>query len=322
MNEQILIVEDEDIVAERLRSALELWGYTSAWANSKEQAIQLVIETQPDLVLMDIGLTDELEGVQAARQIQSRYDIPLVYLTAHTEKDIFEQAKSTEPYGYLVKPVQNDELRSTVEIVLYKHSLDTQYRERLETLVKERTAELKDTNEKLKNAYAALKIAKRSFSDEERIHAKILIVDDEPDILQALSVILTSEGYEVLTAADGVEGMIRFQKEAPDLVISDMRMPRKNGLDVLRDIKDSGAEAEVIILTGYSDEATAIKCLRIGAYDYHLKPLNDIEVLIGSVKKALHKKHLQIQLHMTLRCYLAAAMFGPAHAVRNKLNRG
>lgn len=127
------------------------------------------------------------------------------------------------------------------------------------------------------------------------MNEKILVVDDEEDILKLLSVVLGAEGYEVVTGIDGQEGMDRFQESKPDLVITDVKMPRKNGLQFLREIKDSGSDVDVIILTGYSDEATAIDCLRSGAYDYLVKPLEDIDVLLAAIGRPLHKRDLEIR---------------------------
>ena len=134
------------------------------------------------------------------------------------------------------------------------------------------------------------------------MHEKILIVDDEQDILALLSSILENEGYEVLTAADGVEGIERFQHEQPDLMITDIKMPRKDGLGVLKEIKAIGADlVDVIIMTGHSDETTAIDCLRAGAYDYLLKPLEDLEVMLVSIERALHKRTLELKNKQLLR---------------------
>lgn len=130
---------------------------------------------------------------------------------------------------------------------------------------------------------------------------KILIVDDEPDILTLLASVLGGEGYEILTAGDGVEGIERFQHEQPDLVITDIKMPRKDGLGVLRDIKATGSDVDVIILTGHSDEVTAIDCLRAGAYDYLVKPLEDLEVMLSSIERALYKRTLEVKNKQLIR---------------------
>lgn len=121
---------------------------------------------------------------------------------------------------------------------------------------------------------------------------RILIVDDEQDILDLLTAALKSEGYEVLSALDGAEGIKLFKKGKPDLIITDVKMPGKNGLDVLRAVKDSESDVDVIILTGHSDEVTAIDCLRNGAYDYLLKPLEEIDILFATIERAIAKRLL------------------------------
>jgi DNA-binding response OmpR family regulator len=114
---------------------------------------------------------------------------------------------------------------------------------------------------------------------------KILVIDDEPEIRELLSEILQGEGFEVFGAADGVEGLELFHDIKPDLVITDVKMPHKDGLEVLKGVKDAKFDIDVIILTGHSDEATAIECLQSGAYDYLLKPVEDIEVLLTAVNR-------------------------------------
>ncbi|MCP4401247.1 MAG: response regulator [bacterium] len=122
---------------------------------------------------------------------------------------------------------------------------------------------------------------------------KILLIDDGADILALLASVLKNEGYAVLTAADGDEGIERFQEKHPDLVISDIRMPGKDGIAVLRTIKEAEADVDVIMLTGYSDETTAIDCLRLGACDYLLKPMQNLNVLLLLVRRALHRRELE-----------------------------
>ena len=122
---------------------------------------------------------------------------------------------------------------------------------------------------------------------------KILVVDDEADIRQLLSNLLTSEGYTVFSEEDGAKGFETFRHQAPDLVITDVKMPVRNGLELLKDIKSTDSDVDVIVLTGHSDEGTAIECLRNGAYDYLLKPLEELDVLIASVQRALQKRNLE-----------------------------
>lgn len=122
---------------------------------------------------------------------------------------------------------------------------------------------------------------------------KILVVDDEADIRSLLTNLLANEGFSVVTAEDGEKGFEVFKAESPELVITDVKMPLRTGLDLLKDIKGSGSNVDVIVLTGHSDETTAIECLRRGAYDYLLKPLEELDVLIASVQRALQKRGLE-----------------------------
>jgi PAS domain S-box-containing protein len=131
----ILVVEDEGIVAEDIRSSLENLGYTvSAVASSGQEAIKKAEEYKPNLVLMDIVLKGEIDGIEAANQIRLCFNIPVIYLTAYAEERTLERAKVTEPFGYIVKPFEDRELRTTIEMALYKHKMENRLREREEWL--------------------------------------------------------------------------------------------------------------------------------------------------------------------------------------------
>ncbi len=127
---KILVVEDESIVAEDLRRSLEKMEYTVVGiVYSGEDAIKKAGETRPDLVLMDIMLQGKMDGIEAAGKIHSDYDIPVVYLTAYGDESIQERAKITEPFGYIIKPFKERELKINIEIGLYKHHIERQLRE-------------------------------------------------------------------------------------------------------------------------------------------------------------------------------------------------
>lgn len=121
----ILIVEDEAITALDIKRKLEYWGYNvSKIVHSGTDAIEAVRELRPDLILMDIVLKGELDGIETAKKIKSHSDIPIIYLTAHSEEKIMERAKYTEPYGYLIKPLDDKELFFALESSIYKHEVD------------------------------------------------------------------------------------------------------------------------------------------------------------------------------------------------------
>ncbi|MFH1941478.1 MAG: PAS domain S-box protein [bacterium] len=126
----ILIVEDESIIAADMERCVEGLGYAVASVvSSGREAIQKAEELRPDLVLMDIVLRGDMDGIEAAEKIQSRFSIPVVYVTAHVDEKRIRNAKRTEPFGYILKPFADKELMVTVELALYKHEIDQKLKE-------------------------------------------------------------------------------------------------------------------------------------------------------------------------------------------------
>ena len=127
---RILIVEDETIVALDLKNSLTILGYdVVGMATSGLQAVEKAKKERPDLVLMDIILKGEMDGVQTARAIRSHLNIPVIFLTACVDEKTLQRAKVTEPFGYLIKPFEERELHSHIEIALYKHRMERELRE-------------------------------------------------------------------------------------------------------------------------------------------------------------------------------------------------
>lgn len=127
----ILIVEDESIFAVDLQQTLREMGYDAfAVAASAEQALAIVAQRAPSLILMDIRIRGEIDGIDTAALLRERFLVPIVFLTAHADAATLERAKATAPHGYLVKPVRNDELRTAIEMALYRHELERSLRER------------------------------------------------------------------------------------------------------------------------------------------------------------------------------------------------
>lgn len=128
---RVLIVEDEGIVAKDLQGTLENLGYVVPdVVSSGEEAVQKAAEMQLDLVLMDIVLKGDMDGIEAAERIRARFGIPVVYLTAYADEDTLQRAKLTEPYSYILKPFEERELHIAIEMALYKHQIEEE-RERL-----------------------------------------------------------------------------------------------------------------------------------------------------------------------------------------------
>ncbi|MBI5186516.1 MAG: response regulator [Nitrospinae bacterium] len=118
---KILIVEDESVIALQLQKTLENFGYTvCAIADSGEEALIKAEEQEPDLALMDIFLQGGMDGIEAGSRIQTRFDVPVIFLSAFMDDGLLERAKAAKPFGYLVKPFQEKELHTAIELGLYK----------------------------------------------------------------------------------------------------------------------------------------------------------------------------------------------------------
>jgi PAS domain S-box-containing protein len=127
---RIFIVEDEAIVANDIAETLRNLGYAVAGtAKSGEIAIEKIGTTHPDLVLMDIHLAGKIDGVEAAGEIHKTSDIPIIYLTAYADQALLDRAKQTEPYGYIIKPYDERDLQSVIEMARYKYTLDKKHLE-------------------------------------------------------------------------------------------------------------------------------------------------------------------------------------------------
>ncbi|MBF0486628.1 MAG: response regulator, partial [Nitrospirae bacterium] len=139
---EILIVEDEWIIATNLRSTLEDLGYgVTSVVLSGEDAIKHAEAERPGVVLMDITLRGQMDGVAAADAIKALYDIPVVYLTSNTDEATFDRVKDSESFGYIIKPFEKMELKYAVEMAVYKH--------KMENVVKEKTRQLEELNRNL-----------------------------------------------------------------------------------------------------------------------------------------------------------------------------
>ena len=147
------MVEDEVIVSMDIQQRLQQVNYVVAGtATRAAEAFALCESLRPNLVLMDIRLKGPVDGVAAARQIRDRYRLPVVFLTAYAEDATLQRAKLAEPFGYLIKPFEDQELRTQIEIALYKHQTEEVIRrlnEELEEKVRRRTAELEAANREL-----------------------------------------------------------------------------------------------------------------------------------------------------------------------------
>ena len=132
---RILIVEDEAIIAMELESQIQSLGYeVTSIVDTGEKAITKAEEDKPDLILMDIRIKGEMDGIDAAEEIRNRFGIPVIFSTAYLDEERIERAKITMPFGYVLKPIQERDLKVTLEMALYVSRVDAERRKSEEVL--------------------------------------------------------------------------------------------------------------------------------------------------------------------------------------------
>ena len=131
----ILIVEDEIIIAADLENKLKQIGYDVAGiASQGAEAVEMARYRRPSLILMDIRLDGPMDGIETADTIRRRYDIPVIFLTAHSDRTTLSRAKLAAPFGYILKPFEDRELVTQIELALYKHDTERQAQKQRELL--------------------------------------------------------------------------------------------------------------------------------------------------------------------------------------------
>ncbi|XDD50954.1 histidine kinase dimerization/phosphoacceptor domain -containing protein [Leptospira sp. WS92.C1] len=220
---KILVVEDEIIVAVNLGQKLKKLGYELVGITSSgEEAIQKAEENHPDLVLMDINIEGSLDGIETAEVLRNRFHTPVIYLTAYADENTLDRAKKTQPLGYIVKPFESDQLRSSIEVALYKNEIEQRS---------------KQTEEKLKGAL-------------DQLGAGIVTTDENGLLLfmNPAAEKLTGCRYEDHLGRH-VQEVLFFQNETgetiPGLVeeVIQSRRPKENGNLIL--ISKNGSSQEV-----------------------------------------------------------------------------
>ncbi|MBD1829559.1 EAL domain-containing protein [Microcoleus vaginatus GB1-A2] len=150
LNKKILIVEDESIIAEDISDSLISLGYSiTGMVYSGEEAIEYAAKFRPDLVLMDVNLQGEIDGITAAAEIRLRFQIPVVYLTAYADESTLWRVNATKPFGYIVKPFEEKNLHTTIQLALHRHQYDSLTNLPNRSLFRDRLSQILDKQKEL-----------------------------------------------------------------------------------------------------------------------------------------------------------------------------
>lgn len=147
---KIFIVEDETIAADDLKYCLTYLGYdVVGWASCGEEAMNQLSKSNPNLVLMDIMLKGPMDGVEAAEKIRLIFQLPVIFLSAYSDDPMIQRAKLTEPFGYLTKPYEERELKTNIDIALYRHRIERE-KEQLTLSLQDALLKIQKAQEKIK----------------------------------------------------------------------------------------------------------------------------------------------------------------------------
>jgi PAS domain S-box-containing protein len=266
----ILVVDDEPDTIRLVKFSLEKHGYDVLTATNAREALKLACDENPDLVLMDIVLKGKMDGIETAGQINSRFNIPVIYLTAHTEDGKLARVKATEPFGYIIKPFEDMELKFAIEIGLYKAEMEN---------------ELKSLAKKLEISNQKLQTSKVSFHNIVEKNADGVIIVDEKGIVR-----FVNPAAEVLfgkKAEDFLGQLLGFPVTAVEVTEIDIiRNNRESGTGEMRIIKTDWETkpAYLVLIRDITERKKAEKKLRESEQRYRsLFQANNDGILIANV---------------------------------------
>ncbi len=320
---KIMIVEDESIIAEDLADSLRTMGYLIVdIVSSGEEAILMAAEKQPNLILMDVMLQGEIDGVIAAEQIQSSLQIPIIFLTAYTDNKTLQRVKATNPFGYIVKPFEERNLHLTIEIALQKHQYDPI------TLLPNRSLLRARLNEILsqKNQATLGDLCNINESHKYQNFPKIPIFYISLDRINRIKVILGSKNGELVLcniakrlkeSISGIEMLAHLESAEFAIILKPVEQ-KQDAIDVAQSILD--IISQPMVLEGYEIYITA----SIGITFY---PLDDIETdkLLKNANAAMYhaqqKGGNNYQLHKSEAVVISLEKLALETNLRNALKR-
>lgn len=322
---RILLVDDEIVISMRLEEVLTSMGYDVAGvAASGREAIEMARDRHPDLILMDIVMPGELDGIDAAAKIRSEIDIPVIFITGHAKDRLIERAKQVSPFGYILKPFQENQIKVVIEIALHKDKMEKQLQKayyELEGRVKERTADLVKSNEELRRQIAERQVVEEKLRKSEEIAQMII---NAP--LDTASVLLDTDGNIISLNRTGAKQFRKSRTETIglnvfDLLPSEVSKPRKiafkkaikSGKEVRYSEKIGrrwfdhsiypalNPQGEVKMLIGFSRDITELKKTetalreRERALENKTNALNETNIALGVMLKKRESDKLKMQ---------------------------
>jgi len=252
---KVLVVEDDEMAKGVLARAVTKEGFEVITAEDGRIGLEIFKEKSPQIVITDLKMP-EIGGIEVMHAVRKLSpDTQVILVTAFGETDTAIMALREGALDYIKKPLDLDILS------------------------------------------VALGRAKEKISEFAKVYPypTLLLAEDDETTRTRLADVIETDGMKVYKAADGEEAVKLFQQNKIDIVLVDIKMPRKDGLQALRDMREITDDFEAIILTSYGDESSAIKAMRAGAINFLKKPI-DLDELVVVVEKAMEKLGLRRSL--------------------------
>ena len=270
--QKVLIMEDETSVAEGLQMILEDEGYEVDIASTGRSAMDTLRKKGVDLLVADLRLPD-MDGMEVVREVKAkRPSTKVIVMTGYPSVSSAVDAMKLGVSDYLPKPFWGDDFKTAVETALKERKEDTLKQE-------------PDRADKRKARWDV----DGELDSEDPGRPRILIMEDEPSLAEGLKMVLSEQGYHVSLADTGIRALGSLTGKNFDLMLADLRLPDMDGMEVLRLIKETKPETEVIVITGYASVVSAVESMKLGALDYLPKPFTDDEIK-AAVEKAIKVK--------------------------------
>jgi DNA-binding NtrC family response regulator len=270
---KILIMEDEKSVAEGLQMILEEEGYEVDLAFTGRSAMDTLRKKGVDLLVADLRVPD-MDGMEVVREVKAkRPSTKVIVITGYPSVSSAVDAMKLGVADYLPKPFRGDDFKTAVAKVLQKG----------------KEGALKQEPDRAEPKRAPWDMEGEDFEVEDPGRPRILIMEDEPTLAEGLKMVLSEQGYRVSVADEGIRALGSLTGRDYDLMVMDLRLPDMDGMEVLRLIKETKPETEVIVMTGYASVASAVESMKLGALDYLPKPFTEDEFK-AAVEKALKVK--------------------------------
>ena len=270
---KILVMENDKSVAEGLKTILEEEGYEVDLALSGRSAMDTLREKGVDLLVADLRLPD-MDGMEVIREVkEKRPSTKVIVITAYPSVFSAVDAMKLGVSDYLPKPFREDDFKTAVSKAFRKG----------------KEGGLEQGPDKAEPRRSPWDMEDDDLSPGDPSRPRILVMEDEQSLAEGLKMVLSEQGYRVSLAVAGLRALGTLTGRDYDLLLMDLRLPDMDGMEVLRLIKETKPEIEVIVMTGYASVVSAVESMRLGALDYLLKPFTEDE-LKTAVEKALKGK--------------------------------